>query len=313
MIAASSLQPIAVEAESSIVSLGKLAMLGGVNLSGAEFNSDVIPGVVGTNYFFPNLQELAYYAGKGVNVVRLPFLWERIQPVIGGPLDPDHVAWINSFIGYSPSITIVLDCHNYGSAFGGQIGSSPTNVQFAAFWALLSTTFSAPNIVYGLMNEPRLTSVQWIAAATAAISSIRQTGSMNKISIADIGPNVLFEDPNYEIEAHIYFDANNSGTSSLAVSDTIGIERITQVTAWARENGVRLYLGEFGAANNPTMLAALSNTISYLQQNADIWSCWTYWSGGPSWGSYMYSIEPKNLGLPTQTDSAQMTALVSYL
>ena len=66
------------------------SLLIGVNLAGAEFASpyrndngqpsgEPNPGVFGTNYTYPTHAEIDYYAAKGMSVVRLPFLWERIQ------------------------------------------------------------------------------------------------------------------------------------------------------------------------------------------------------------------------------------------
>jgi endoglucanase len=56
----------------------------GVNLSGAEYD----PGGTqeGTNYTYPTDAEIDYYASKGMTVIRLPFLLERVEPVAGGPL-----------------------------------------------------------------------------------------------------------------------------------------------------------------------------------------------------------------------------------
>ena len=53
-------------------------LLLGVNLAGAEFGSNV-PGVFGTDYTYPTHAEIDYYASKGLGVIRLPFLWERMQ------------------------------------------------------------------------------------------------------------------------------------------------------------------------------------------------------------------------------------------
>ena len=55
-------------------------LLLGVNLAGAEFGTpNHVPGVFGTDYIYPTHTEIDYYAAKGMSVVRLPFLWERLQ------------------------------------------------------------------------------------------------------------------------------------------------------------------------------------------------------------------------------------------
>ncbi|HYM85665.1 MAG TPA: glycoside hydrolase family 5 protein, partial [Pseudoxanthomonas sp.] len=59
----------------------------GVNLAGAEFNSSKKPGTLYKDYTYPSESDYAYYASKGMNVIRLPFLWERLQPQANGALD----------------------------------------------------------------------------------------------------------------------------------------------------------------------------------------------------------------------------------
>ena len=55
----------------------------GINLSGAEFGDR--NGVYGQKYAYPSKDIIAYYAIKGMNTVRLPFLWEHLQPKLNGP------------------------------------------------------------------------------------------------------------------------------------------------------------------------------------------------------------------------------------
>ncbi|UIY29469.1 glycoside hydrolase family 5 protein [Neorhizobium galegae] len=56
----------------------KTACLRGVNLAGAEFGS--LGDEYGKGYIYPTKETIDYFAGKGFNTVRLPFLWERLQP-----------------------------------------------------------------------------------------------------------------------------------------------------------------------------------------------------------------------------------------
>ncbi len=55
----------------------------GVNLAGAEFGS--ASGVYGTSYIYPTASELDYFKSEGITLIRLPFMWERAQPTLGGP------------------------------------------------------------------------------------------------------------------------------------------------------------------------------------------------------------------------------------
>ena len=59
------------------------SFLMGVNLAGAEFAPQHVPGVFGTDYTYPTHTEIDYYASKGLDVIRLPFLAAQEE---GAPL-----------------------------------------------------------------------------------------------------------------------------------------------------------------------------------------------------------------------------------
>jgi len=313
--------------------LGALLMPAGVNISGAEFGS-VIPGTAGIDYVLFSLSELDYYISKGMTVIRVPFRWERIQPVLGGDLDPAHVTWLTGLVQHNPAVTILLDLHNYGYYNSVLIGApgGPTQAQFADVWSRITALFpGAPNVAYGLMNEPSAVSqASWLASVNMAIASIRSAGGIGQILIpgannftgawswvssgnaAILGNSIVDPLNNYVFDVHQYLDYNGSGSSATAVSATIGSERISSVTKWGRANpGKRFFLGEFGIANNSTMLAAMSDMLTYLRNNADVWNGgWAIWGAGPWWApSYIYRVD-QSIG---PVDSAQMTALLPLL
>src|SRR3982751_3147994 len=70
----------------------------GVNLCSAEFGEKSLPGEYGRHYVYPAAKELDYYKSKGVTLVRLPFRWERMQPVLNGELDPGELKRLEAFV-----------------------------------------------------------------------------------------------------------------------------------------------------------------------------------------------------------------------
>ena len=76
------------------------SLLLGVNLAGAEFGWNV-PGVFGTDYTYPTHTEIDYYAAKGMSVVRLPFLWERVQHSEQAPLDAAELGRLDDVVNYA--------------------------------------------------------------------------------------------------------------------------------------------------------------------------------------------------------------------
>jgi len=95
-------------------------LLLGVNLAGAEFTPNHVPGVFGTDYIYPTHTEIEYYAAKGMSVVRLPFLWERLQQSENGPLDGAELARLDDVVNYTTGkgLKIEIEAHNYGYGFG---------------------------------------------------------------------------------------------------------------------------------------------------------------------------------------------------
>ena len=305
----------------------------GVNLAGADFGESNLPGTFGVDYTYPTNAEATYFKSKGMNIIRLPFRWERLQPTLNAALDPTELNRLQTFVNQAIAAghTVVLDPHNYARYKNNIIGaSSVTNANFADFWGRLATVYkNNPAVIFGLMNEPNSMSTEtWVAAANAAIASIRAAGANNVIavpgngwtgahswdqnwygtansiamlSIKDSANNIMFE-------AHQYLDSNSSGTSDVCVSPTIGAERLVTFTNWLRTNGKKGFLGEFAGGNNATCNQSIANMLAYMQANADVWAGWTWWAAGPWWGGYIFTIEPSN-----GVDDPKLTNLLPYL
>ena len=77
---------------------------------------------------------------------------------------------------------------------------------------------------------------------------------------------------------------------------------------------MRGFVGEFGVPDNdPRWLVTMDRFLTYLKTN-DIGG--TYWAGGPWWGDYKLSIEPKKADETTKgtafIDRPQMLVLQQY-
>src|SRR5262249_46829361 len=147
-------------------------LLIGVNLAGAEFGSNV-PGTYGVDYTYPTHAEIDYYAAKGLTVIRLPFLWERLQRTEFGALDPTELARLDDVVNYATGkgLKIEIEPHDYGYGFGALIGTAQTpNSAFADLWGKLAGPFHANSgVIFGLMNGPHDQSASaWPGAPHAA-------------------------------------------------------------------------------------------------------------------------------------------------
>jgi endoglucanase len=303
----------------------------GVNLAGAEFGA-AVPGVYDKDYTYPTTSEIDYFVARGMNVFRIGFLWERMQPTLNGDLDTAEVARLTNIVSYATSAgaMAVLDPHNYARYGGAIIGSTAVpNTAFADFWGKLAGLFKDdPLVAFGLMNEPHdlgsTGTAGWLASANAAIAAIRAVPATNLILVpgdywtgasswtknanATVMPGIVDSANNFVFEVHQYLDADGSGSGTQCVSQTIGVDRVSAFTAWARSAHVRAFLGEFGAPSTETCLYAVDGLLGYLGDNADVWLGWSWWAAGPWWGDYPLSIEPNG-----GADAPQMVLLDRYL
>ena len=320
--------PFSVAAASSPPPAQSGLMLG-VNLAGADFGS-ATPGVFGKDYTFPTDSELDYYASKGMTVMRVPVLWERIQDGENGPLDAANLARMDELVKHAAldGEQIIIDIHNYAKGFGADIGTAQTtNAEFADLWSKLAAHYkNDSNVIFGLMNEPHdQTASAWLDSANTAIAAIRATGATQEILVpgsywtgawtwvssdndTTVGTGVKDPLNNYAFEVHQYLDSDGSGTHNAVVSTSIGVDRLTAITQWAESHGAKLFLGEFGVGTDATSLTAMDNMLTYMQAHS-VWQGATYWAGGPWWGnSYWGSIEPAN-----GVDKPQMTVMEHHL
>ncbi len=291
----------------------------GVNLAGAEFGEGNLPGTFNQHYTYPTRAEVDYFTGKGMNIFRLPFRWERLQPVAGGTLNTIELSRIQSFVSYAASkkAYVLLDPHNYARYYDKVIGSEelPVNI-FGDFWMKVAQQFKDnPNVIFGLMNEPHdMDTEVWLEGANAAIAAIRSTGAENLILVPGNGwtgahswssswygtpnsqvmLNIVDSLNNYAYEVHQYLDSNSSGTSATCVSTAVGTDRLKSFTSWLRTHNKQGFLGEFGVAANETCMTGIDNMLTYIYENADVWLGWAWWAAGPWWGDYMFSVEPVN-------------------
>lgn len=133
----------------------------GVCLSGMEFGS--LPGIEGAEYTKFSNNHYSYIASKGMKVVRLAVLWERLQPNLNDVLNATYKGYIDENISWAKNngLQIILDIHNYGrrkvSGVTQIIGDGVlTKEHLTDLWSKLSVAYKdEPGVLaYDLMNEP---------------------------------------------------------------------------------------------------------------------------------------------------------------
>lgn len=217
----------------------------GVNLSGAEWGDQFLPGQLGTHYTFHSERSYQYWASKGLGLIRLAFRWERLQPELYAPLDPHYLALLRQSARWAEAsaVKLIIQPHNFGRYRiheGGKLNeyiiddspwSSKTRVSrhaFADLWSQISNEFRFDNGIYAydLMNEPHdMGRGDWKQISQCAVDAIRASGDAKLILVPGNdwssaarwpdanGPTSWIVDPagNFKYEAHCYFDRDGGG------------------------------------------------------------------------------------------------------
>ncbi len=264
--------------------------MAGINLSGAEFGAQNLPGTYNTDYTYPTPGEIDYFTSKRMDTFRLPFRWERLQQSQNATLNATELSRMVSFVNYATSkgANVIIDPHNFARYYPtpaaniqdsstGIVGVDVPNSSFANLWSQIASVPQFKNnshVIFNLMNEPaNVNTDTWVGSANAAITSIRAAGASNLILVpgnrysgawqwytsdSNGRSNALamlsIKDTgnNYAFDVHQYMDNDGSGTSATITNNdpTIGVQRLTAFTNWCITNHRRGFLGEFGIANS---------------------------------------------------------------
>jgi endoglucanase len=280
--------------------------LRGINLAGAEFGTP--PGKHGVSHIYPTEDTIAYFAEQGFNTVRLPFLWERLQPKLSQPFDAQEFALLTQSVRHMRvlGLKVVLDPHNYARFRGQVIGSETVPVKaFADLWARLAEQFGQDTgVIFGLMNEPHdMPATDWLNAANAAISAIRRVSNENLVLVpgtAWSGAHSWFDDwyggsnaavmldvkdpaNHFAYELHQYFDDDFSGKKDNCSRAADAFASVSKLSAWLRKHDRQAFMGEFGVTRDPACIATATQMTDSIDRDSDVWLGWAYWAGGDFW------------------------------
>jgi len=285
----------------------------GLNMSGAGFAPQVLPGINEKNYVFPTENYFKYWSSQGIRLIRFPIIWERLQSNLGGPLDQNYIALVDRTFAYAQkyNMKVILDLHNYARYKGQIIGTSAVPYsRYKEIMTHIATKWSSQPALfaYDIMNEPNGALAYWPTAAQYGIDGVRVIDKTKPIIIEGNGwasatrwpewnDSLLnLKDPanNIVYSAHSYFDENAGGNYQAVdvgkLDPMYGVTRVKPFVEWLKKNGKRGYIGEFGVPDNdPRWLTMMDNMLAYLKQNC---IPATYWAAGPGWGNYFMSVEP---------------------
>jgi endoglucanase len=303
----------------------------GVNLAGAEFGNP--PGRPETDYHYPSEAEFAWAKSRHFAVVRLPFLWERLQPALGKDFDAGELERLRAAVSGARKhgLSIILDVHDYGRYRGAEIGTAAApDSAFADLWRRLATIFGGQDdVIFGLMNEPHDQPVaRWAASAQAALDAVRAAGACNltlvpganwtgahswnveREGVSNALAMAKIVDPGaHAFEFHQYLDEDHSGTHAECRKPEEVVAALSTATKWLREHKAKGFLGEFGAGPDANCQAGLDGMLKHMRDNSDIWMGWAWWAAGAWWPP----TYPLNIGPTTGPEKPQMKTLAKWI
>ncbi len=320
----------------------------GANISGAEFGSP--GGAINSSYTYNSAKTFQYFGGKGLTLLRIPILWERIQPTLNGPLDTTNLNALKQDIAWAKTYgcQVIIDIHNYArysinsggtytsyiidNVYGGSVKVSAANL--ANLWTALSTQFkNEPGVyAYGMMNEPHdMGTANWKTISQTVLTAIRNNGDNKLITVpgnawtgasnwsGNNGATSWISDPanNFEYEAHCYFDHDGSGTynetydQELAANANLAKVGATRVSNFVNWCFTNNVHGYLGEFGIPNTDPRWLTVLDNFYRSIDAANFdGTIWAAGEWWGSYPLSVQPSN---NFTTDAVQMATMLKHL
>jgi endoglucanase len=291
----------------------------GINISGPEWKEARYPDKYYDGY--------SYFKNRGLTIIRIPFAWEKIQPHPEYAFDRDELAKLTGMIHSTTkaSAHVIIEPHNFGKYYNEQLTTHDIS-KFADLWGRLAAQFNDNPGIWGyeLMNEPHGMPggcADWKDLSQAAINAIRQKDRRHYILIPGYSWQSALDwqrqssclarlsDPQNKLvyTAHIYFDADKSGSYKSPCIDTnIGIKRSKPFLNWLALHNKTGMFTEYGIPPDPCWMETLDKFLEHIYDNPTIIGG-IYWAAGPFWGNYKLSVEPKY-----GKDKPQMKILRKY-
>ena len=231
----------------------------------------------------------------GFDLVRLPVVWptpfEVVDRAVGLALDR--------------GLEVVVNVHHYDAT-----GEGP---RFLALWAGIAEHYADadPRLSFELLNEPHppMTADEWNDLLPRALAVVRASNPTRTVIAGPVRWNIVEALPSLRLPAddhlvatvHYYspFEFTHQGAAWLPEAgpwlgtgwgsdeDRARVRAdLEGAAAWAREQGVALFLGEFGAVEHADMAARADWTTLVRTEAERLGMSWAYWDFATDFGAY---------------------------
>jgi endoglucanase len=311
--------------------------LRGVYICGPEFGnrtatfSNENRGKAGIDFTFNSEKTFGYFASKGFSCFRIPLMWERLQPVLGKPLDRAYIELFKTNLRWAKKYgcSVIIEIINE-ARYTLLIGGSPVKCiidgiyegrvrvstgDFCDLWTRISDDFKTNETVAGycIMDEPHdMGGSDWKRISQSAVTAIRKNGDKKLILINGDGWSSCeswdtynrtpwISDPinNYIYEASCYLDSNESGAYALSFDDELlsdpGFKERGVTNLKRFSDWCRTYRvrGSISESGIPGNDKRWLDLLDNILSFAEAERFgWFYWGAGEWWSGYKLSIQP---------------------
>lgn len=248
----------------------------------------------------------------GFDTVRIPVRFSDYTIDDEYTIDPTFLEMVDSFVDYALNLDliVVIDLHHFDELYENV---DLYDDEFYTIWEQLATHYQDydKSLVFELLNEPNndFNAYNWNQLLNNTIDIIRETNATRKIIIGSIdyySIDTLYlldlpEDDNIIVSFHYYepydftFQGNVYHETYSELSDiTWGSEedynaldeRFKLVYEWSQEQGVDVYLGEFGVTKEVDEDSRVIWTKAVVDCAESYGFAWSYWEFGSGFGIY---------------------------
>lgn len=251
----------------------------------------------------------------GFETVRLPVKWsahaQARAPYTIDPVFAPRVDWaIDQAL--ANHLNIIVNVHHYEEMTGEPDKHLP---RLIGLWEQISARYKdrPARVYFELFNEPhaKLNESKWNAAIPLLLKAVRKTNPTRPVIIGPAQWNSIAaldklelpaDDPYLILTVHFYdpFEFTHQGASWAKGADLwkgrkwngssaekAEIRRqLEQVAQWAKEHGLPVFLGEFGAFQVADMDSRARWTRFIARQAEQLGFSWAYWEFCSSFGAY---------------------------
>src|SRR5215211_2472285 len=165
---------------------------GGITQPGFSRSS---PGTYGGDYVYPDRADFAYLRGRGLNLTRIPFRWERVQPQLNNPLKSVELARLKGCFDAAAAVgmRVIPNVNSYGGKYyfsawsSGVLGSTRLPISaYKDLWVRLAEAWNGHPAIAGydiyndVLDLPGGVPT-WEKASQAAVDGIRSVDANTRI------------------------------------------------------------------------------------------------------------------------------------